>query len=147
MAAPQVRQGFGAPPALQPDLSPGLPGFPCAGAAMLCALPCPAGCTSTCETHRWAARRLHAVNKVVEVPLHRPAVLRARRRFLRLNNVFELKDFLEGWFCGTPFDQLRRGNVRELIAYGFYTRRWDQLSLEVRSRRLQPSRLWLLPSK
>ena len=101
------------------------------------------------------ARRYQAVNRVVEVPEHREASLRARQRFLELHSVFELRDFLQGWFFGAPFETIRRENVKvracgqldslytlpvqltlscllqELIAYGFHTRRLDQLNAEV----------------
>lgn len=36
-----------------------------------------------------------------------------------------------GWFFGAPFESIKRGNVLDLVAYGFYTRRLDQLTQEV----------------
>ena len=75
--------------------------------------------------------RYQAVNALVPVPLDKSAVLRARERFLKLATVFTLEQFLCGWFFGAPFSSLRRGNVEELIAYGFYTRRWKELTPEV----------------
>ena len=58
--------------------------------------------------------RYQAVNALVPVPLDKPAIMRARERFLELESVFTLEQFLCGWFFGAPFSSIRRGNVEEL---------------------------------
>ena len=73
------------------------------------------------------------MNALVPVPLDKPAIMRARERFLKLESVFTLEQFLCGWFFGAPFSSIKRGNVEELIAYGFYTTRLQELSEEVRA--------------
>ena len=91
--------------------------------------------SSACKLESEQDHVLHrytTVNAVVEVPLDRQAVRKATQRFVGLHNVFELRDFLSGWFLGAPFESIKRGNVLELVAYGFYSRRLDQLTLEVR---------------
>ena len=86
--------------------------------------------------------RYQAVNALVPVPLDKPAIMTARERFLKLESVFTLEQFLCGWFFGAPFSSIKRGNVEELIAYGFYTTRLQELSEEVRAAvRLAPCRL------
>lgn len=36
------------------------------------------------------------------------------------------------WFLGAPFESLKRGNIEDFIAYGFYCQRPDDLAPEVR---------------
>lgn len=48
-------------------------------------------------------------------------------RFLDLHRVMSIKDFLSGWFRGAPYEAVRRGNVEDFVAYGFYTRAMSQL--------------------
>ncbi|CAL5226232.1 g9076 [Coccomyxa viridis] len=49
------------------------------------------------------------------------------QRFLNLQLVFPLEDFLRGWFLGAPFESILRNNVEEFVAYAFYCRRWSEL--------------------
>lgn len=37
------------------------------------------------------------------------------------------------WFLGAPFESLKRGNIKDFIAYGFYCQRPGDLAPEVRS--------------
>ena len=53
-------------------------------------------------------------------------------RFLTLGSYFSIKDFLTGWFHGAPFDQIRRGNCVDFVAYAFYNRDYDSLPERVR---------------
>ena len=48
-------------------------------------------------------------------------------RFLTLGSYFAIQDFLSGWFHGTPFDQIHRGNCVAFVAYAFYNRDYDDL--------------------
>ena len=53
------------------------------------------------------------------------------QRFLNLQLVFPLEDFLRGWFLGAPFESILRNNVEEFVAYAFYCRRWSELDRKV----------------
>ena len=55
-----------------------------------------------------------------------------KRRFLDLHRVMSIRDFLSGWFRGAPYEAVRRGNVEDFVAYGFYTRSMSQLPDKVR---------------
>jgi len=57
-----------------------------------------------------------------------------KRRFLDLHRVMSIRDFLSGWFRGAPYEAVRRGNVEDFVAYGFYTRSMSQLPDNVRRR-------------
>jgi hypothetical protein len=48
------------------------------------------------------------------------------RRFASLADVFQLDDFLSGWFLGAPAHAVQRDNVEEFILYGMYAKRRDQ---------------------
>jgi hypothetical protein len=56
-----------------------------------------------------------------------------KRRFLDLHRVMSIRDFLSGWFRGAPYEAVRRGNVEDFVAYGFYTRSMSQLPDKVRA--------------
>jgi hypothetical protein len=43
-------------------------------------------------------------------------------RFLRLRRVFDLSDFLTGWFLEVPLASIPLGNVLEFVAYGFHAK-------------------------
>ena len=58
-----------------------------------------------------------------------------KRRFLDLHRVMSIRDFLSGWFRGAPYEAVRRGNVEDFVAYGFYTRSMSQLPDTVRQAR------------
>jgi hypothetical protein len=49
-------------------------------------------------------------------------------RFLELAPVMCIRDFMCGWFRGAPFEAIRRGNVEDFVAYGFYQSTWEDLS-------------------
>jgi len=48
-------------------------------------------------------------------------------RFLELAPVMCIRDFMSGWFRGAPFSEIRRGNVEDFVAYGFYQSTWAGL--------------------
>jgi hypothetical protein len=50
-------------------------------------------------------------------------------QFQTLAGVIDFKDFLSGWFMNTPFEELRRENVLDFIAYGFWCVPEDSLAL------------------
>jgi hypothetical protein len=41
-------------------------------------------------------------------------------QFMSLKGIIDLEDFLSGWFMDAPFQDLRRENVLDFIAYGFW---------------------------
>ncbi|KAG7668636.1 hypothetical protein Ndes2526B_g03740 [Nannochloris sp. 'desiccata'] len=49
-------------------------------------------------------------------------------RFLNLHQVFQLDDFLSGWFLGASNSSILRGNVEEFVAYGFFCQKIESLS-------------------
>eukprot|EP00475_Leptophrys_vorax_P041145 TRINITY_DN77526_c0_g1_i1.p1 TRINITY_DN77526_c0_g1~~TRINITY_DN77526_c0_g1_i1.p1 ORF type:complete len:825 (+),score=16.65 TRINITY_DN77526_c0_g1_i1:259-2475(+) len=52
------------------------------------------------------------------------------KRILNLGEVVEVRDFIEGWFHGTPLARLHRGHIKQFIAFGFYYRAFEQLSAD-----------------
>ena len=52
------------------------------------------------------------------------------QRFLNLHTVFDLKDFLSGWFLDCPADSIPRGNLEEFVAYGFFCQRIEEMDGE-----------------
>ena len=54
-------------------------------------------------------------------------VAEVKRRFLRLDKCIPLEGFLTGWFLGSPIEAIRRGNVEDFVAYGFYSRYMHEL--------------------
>ena len=56
---------------------------------------------------------------------------RVKKRFLELNNVMDIRLFFSGWFLGAPFDSIKKGNVEDFVAYGFYCRTMDNLPAKV----------------
>ncbi|KAK9841742.1 hypothetical protein WJX81_000194 [Elliptochloris bilobata] len=55
-----------------------------------------------------------------------------QERLLELKGVMSVKQFFSGWFLGAPFESLKRGNIEDFIAYGFYCKRPDELAPEAR---------------
>lgn len=55
-------------------------------------------------------------------------------RFTSLHGVFDLNEFLSGWFLGAPVESILRGNIEEFVSYGFYSKRPEELSAEERRR-------------
>lgn len=55
-----------------------------------------------------------------------------KRRFLQLgtHNIFDINQFLDAWFFGAPIETIRRGNVAELVSYGFYSARPADLTAQ-----------------
>ena len=53
------------------------------------------------------------------------------RRIMRLADVTSLEEFVSGWFQGAPFPSVRRGNMEDFIAYGFYGKRFRELDAKV----------------
>lgn len=39
-------------------------------------------------------------------------------RFLQLEKVFPMDEYISGWFFGTPFEQVPKENVLEYVSYG-----------------------------
>lgn len=66
---------------------------------------------------------------VEEVDVDR--VQEVKQRFLQLHDVLSIQDFICGWFHGAPYDQIRRGNVLDFVAYGFYSKQPKDLTLKV----------------
>jgi len=52
----------------------------------------------------------------------------AMERFLNLHQVFQLDEFLSGWFLGASTSSILRGNVEEFVAYGFFCQTTECLS-------------------
>ena len=50
------------------------------------------------------------------------------QRLLDLGDVLGVDDFFSGWFHGAPASDIKRGNVLEFIAYGFYCARLESLA-------------------
>ena len=74
--------------------------------------------------------RYALVNRVVEVPLDVKRITMLKQRFLSLAS-FMPTDFLTGWFMGAPLESIRRRNVEDFIAYGFYCRTYGELPPKV----------------
>lgn len=75
--------------------------------------------------------RYSAVNRVVEVPLNAERVELIKQRFLTLSTVMPMEEFLSGWFHGARPDHIKRRNVEDFVAYGFYCRHIERLSPKV----------------
>lgn len=66
-------------------------------------------------------------------------VQEVKERFLELHGVLSIHDFITGWFHGAPYEQIHRGNVLDFVAYGFYSKRPQDLSPKVRMDRERSS--------
>jgi hypothetical protein len=71
------------------------------------------------------------VNERLDYYLDYKLVHRALERFLTLSDVMSIQNFLSGWFHNVPYELVKRGNVEDFVAYGFYCRTMDQLPLKV----------------
>jgi len=59
-------------------------------------------------------------------------VQETKSRFLQLQEVLCIRDFLSGWFHGAAFDHIRRGNLEAFVAYAFYCQQYQDLSDQVK---------------
>ncbi|EIE23278.1 hypothetical protein COCSUDRAFT_47573 [Coccomyxa subellipsoidea C-169] len=75
----------------------------------------------------WQTWRYHIINQRVETRYEAHRVAEVKRRFLQLNGCMCIEQFLSGWFHGAPYACIRRGNVEDFVAYGFYNRTMDTL--------------------
>ena len=71
--------------------------------------------------------RYRIINQLVDFRYEPARVAEVKRRFLRLDKCIPLDGFLTGWFLGAPVETIRRGNVEDFVAYGFYSRYMHQL--------------------
>lgn len=77
--------------------------------------------------------RYRIINRLVDFRYEPARVAEVKRRFLRLDQCIPLDGFLTGWFLGAPVESIRRGNVEDFVAYGFYSRYMHQLPPHVSS--------------
>ena len=57
-------------------------------------------------------------------------------RLLACHELLPLKEFLSGWFQGAAWEDIKRENAREFLAYGFFTSPLEALPAEVSIRSL-----------
>ncbi|KAJ9522433.1 hypothetical protein QJQ45_008275 [Haematococcus lacustris] len=76
---------------------------------------------------------------VPHAPTHQDPVLHFKRiyahaKFLRevCHTPINWRHYLSTWFCGAPVSQIKLGNLREMVAYGFYYATPSQLQAEGR---------------
>ena len=79
------------------------------------------------------------INGLVDFRYEAARVAEVKRRFLRLNRCIPLEGFLTGWFLGAPVESIRRGNVEDFVAYGFYSRYMHELPPHVSTRNRLPN--------
>lgn len=77
--------------------------------------------------------RYHVVNSRWTENIDVDRVQQVKERFLELPGVLSIQDFLSGWFHGAPFESIRRDNVLDFVAYGFYSQNYHELTERVRS--------------
>ena len=75
--------------------------------------------------------RYEALNAQREILFDMERMRKVKQRFLNLRGVFEIEAFLSGWFNGAPFSTIKRRNVEDFVAYGFYTRTMNNLPEQV----------------
>lgn len=75
--------------------------------------------------------RYELLNARVPVKLDLERIRTIKQRFLKLRYVFEFDDFISGWFHGAPVSAIRRGNLEDFVAYGFYTHSMHDLTPQV----------------
>jgi len=85
--------------------------------------------------------RYRIINQLVDFRYEPARVAEVKRRFLRLDQCIPLDGFLTGWFLGAPIESIRRGNVEDFVAYGFYSRYMHELPANVSV----PCYLWKCP--
>ena len=78
-------------------------------------------------------RRYGVINQLVETEYDVERVAEVKRRFLQLKGCMSIEDFFSGWFHGAPAETIKRGNVEDFVAYGFYFRTLEGLPSEVHS--------------
>jgi hypothetical protein len=80
-----------------------------------------AGAWILIEAIFWIVQRLryHKLNDVNR-PLPTDDVRQRIRQFHTLASVIDMREFLSGWFSNVPFEMLRRDNVLDFVAYGFW---------------------------
>ncbi len=76
-------------------------------------------------------RRYGVINQLVETEYDVERVAEVKRRFLQLKGCMSIEDFFSGWFHGAPAETIKRGNVEDFVAYGFYFRTLEGLPSEV----------------
>lgn len=52
----------------------------------------------------------------------------AMEQFGSLKSIINIQEFLEGWFLGSKMGEIHQGNMIEFIAYGFYSKRVEELT-------------------
>ncbi len=75
--------------------------------------------------------RYGVLNQLVETEYDVERVAEVKRRFLKLKGCMSIEEFFSGWFYGVPAKEVRRGNVEDFVAYGFYFRRLEALPPQV----------------
>lgn len=75
--------------------------------------------------------RYHIINQRVETVYDVEKVAEVKRRFLQLKGCMSIEDFVRGWFHGVPYEVIKRGNVEDFVAYGFYFRTLEALPPQV----------------
>ena len=78
-----------------------------------------------------ACNRYSIVNSRWTEDIDVDRVQQVKERFLELPGVLSIQDFLSGWFHGAPFESIRRGNVLDFVAYGFYSQNFADLTPRV----------------
>lgn len=91
------------------------------------ALSCSADSGMPCPHYRYTV-----VNAKLPRKVDFDRVQEIKSRFLQLLQVSSIRELLSGWFHGTPFDHLNRGNVEAFVAYAFYCQQYQELSVQVR---------------
>ena len=100
--------------------------LPPSDTASFCPLTFPSPTTRT-PLHRYAES-----NARLDYRFDPKQVASVKARFLTLANVVCIRDFMSGWFHGAPPESIRRGNVEDFVAYGFYTATKAELPREQR---------------
>ena len=72
--------------------------------------------------------RYYRVNCSDNVAVNERRMREAMDNFKSLKHVLDIEEFLQGWFMGTPSNEIYRDNMVEFIAYGFYSKSPSQLS-------------------
>ena len=72
--------------------------------------------------------RYYRISCSDNVAVNEERMREAMENFKSLKHVLDIEEFLQGWFMGTPSNEIYRDNMVEFIAYGFYSKRPSQLS-------------------
>ena len=92
---------------------------------------------SALTSYLFCAHRYHNLNQVKKAVPDLAHIEKIKRRFMSLRDVFDLKDFISGWFFGTPWEELRRTNIENFVAYGFDGSEMAELRQQVCSSSLE----------